>query len=100
MGDAEIIPIGTRGRPGRGTGTQPSSAARGLAGTSRAAAKAAPKAAARPEPPSAPEPEPAPEAPVEVAEETVSPRPPVTTDVPMPDGIPAGEWLAAVQAAA
>ena len=31
MGDAEIIPIGTRGRPGRGTGKQPSSAARGLA---------------------------------------------------------------------
>ena len=31
MGDAEIIPIGTRGRPGRGTGTQPSSAARSLA---------------------------------------------------------------------
>ena len=32
MGDAEIIPIGTRGRPGRGTGKQPSSAARDLAG--------------------------------------------------------------------
>jgi len=31
VGDAEIIPIGTRGRPGRGTGTRPSSAARGLA---------------------------------------------------------------------
>ena len=31
MADAEIIPIGTRGRPGRGTGTRPSSAARGLA---------------------------------------------------------------------
>ena len=32
MGDAEIIPIGTRGRPGRGTGQQkPSSAARNLA---------------------------------------------------------------------
>jgi 1-acyl-sn-glycerol-3-phosphate acyltransferase len=32
MGDAEVIPIGTRGRPGRGTGTrQPSSAARNLA---------------------------------------------------------------------
>ena len=33
MADAEIIPIGTRGRPGRGTGqAKPSSAARGLAG--------------------------------------------------------------------
>src|SRR5690349_9983014 len=31
MGDAEIIPIGTRGRPGRGTGTRPSAAARNLA---------------------------------------------------------------------
>ncbi len=35
MGDAEIIPIGTGGRPGRGTGTRPSSAARGLAPRSR-----------------------------------------------------------------
>ncbi len=33
MGDADIIPIGTRGRPGRGSGSQrPSSAARNLAG--------------------------------------------------------------------
>ncbi|MGA8846668.1 MAG: 1-acyl-sn-glycerol-3-phosphate acyltransferase, partial [Nocardioides sp.] len=30
-GDAEIIPIGTRGRPGRGTGKRPSAAARSLA---------------------------------------------------------------------
>ncbi len=36
MGDAEIIPIGTRGRPGRGTGKQPSSAARGLAPSKKA----------------------------------------------------------------
>ena len=42
MADAEIIPIGTRGRPGRGTGSpKPSSAARSLA------AKPAPKAAAK-----------------------------------------------------
>ena len=34
MSDAEIIPIGTRGRPGRGTGKAPSSAARSLAGGS------------------------------------------------------------------
>ena len=35
MADAEIIPIGTRGRPGRGVGqAKPSSAARSLAGTS------------------------------------------------------------------
>lgn len=31
MADAEIIPIGTRGRPGRGAGSKPSSAARNLA---------------------------------------------------------------------
>lgn len=45
MADAEIIPIGTRGRPGRGTGTRPSSAARGLApksGTPRKPAADAP----------------------------------------------------------
>ncbi|MGO4256512.1 1-acyl-sn-glycerol-3-phosphate acyltransferase [Marmoricola sp. RAF53] len=40
MGDAEIIPIGTRGKPGRGTGSaKPSSSARNLAG--RPAAKPA-----------------------------------------------------------
>ena len=38
MGDAEIIPIGTRGRPGRGTGTRPSAAARNLAPRSRTGA--------------------------------------------------------------
>jgi 1-acyl-sn-glycerol-3-phosphate acyltransferase len=43
VADAEIIPIGTRGRPGRGTGSpKPSSAARNLA------AKPAPKAAPKP----------------------------------------------------
>jgi len=36
MGDADIIPIGTRGRPGRATGTRPSAAARNLAGKARA----------------------------------------------------------------
>jgi hypothetical protein len=36
MPDAEVIPLGTRGRPGRGTGSaKPSSAARGLAGGAR-----------------------------------------------------------------
>ena len=35
MGDAEIIPLGTRGRPGRGTGrTKPSAPSRNLAGGS------------------------------------------------------------------
>jgi 1-acyl-sn-glycerol-3-phosphate acyltransferase len=46
VGDAEIIPIGTRGRPGRGTGKdRPSSAARNLAATrpSRAAETTTPR---------------------------------------------------------
>jgi hypothetical protein len=53
MGDAEIIPIGTRGRPGRGTGKQPSSAARNLApGTRQPVSpprKTAPRRASRAE---------------------------------------------------
>jgi 1-acyl-sn-glycerol-3-phosphate acyltransferase len=43
VGDAEIIPIGTRGRPGRGSGTaRPSSSARDLAGGGRAKPPARP----------------------------------------------------------
>ena len=45
MGDAEIIPIGTRGKPGRGTGeAKPSSNSRSLAakGPAKAASKPAP----------------------------------------------------------
>jgi 1-acyl-sn-glycerol-3-phosphate acyltransferase len=51
MGDAEIIPIGTRGKPGRGTGSsKPSSSARDLATKipTKAAPKRAPKAKAEP----------------------------------------------------
>ncbi|KQW46985.1 glycerol acyltransferase [Nocardioides sp. Root1257] len=97
MGDAEIIPIGTRGRPGRGTGTQPSSAARGLAPKT-----AAPKSATRPAPATkaAPKPKPKPKAKPKAASEATAPEPtraPTTTDVPMPNGIPAADWLAAVQ---
>jgi 1-acyl-sn-glycerol-3-phosphate acyltransferase len=51
MGDAEIIPIGTRGRPGRGTGTRPSAAARGLA------PQASRKGTAKPPPADEPAPE-------------------------------------------
>jgi 1-acyl-sn-glycerol-3-phosphate acyltransferase len=43
VADAEIIPLGTRGRPGRGTGSaKPSASARNLAGAQRAAAKKTP----------------------------------------------------------
>ena len=56
MGDAEIIPLGTRGRPGRGSGSStPSSSSRSLAGgsTSAAARAAAAAAASREQHPSA-----------------------------------------------
>lgn len=47
MSDADIIPIGTGGRPGRGTGkVRPSAAARGLAGSTPRKATPAKKAAA------------------------------------------------------
>jgi 1-acyl-sn-glycerol-3-phosphate acyltransferase len=90
VADAEIIPIGTRGRPGRGTGsTQPSSAARRLAG-SAAAGKAPPR---RPAPKAEPAPEAQPEAPA-------AERPPVVAvDREPTDGIPVSDWLAAFQEA-
>lgn len=66
MADAEIIPIGTRGQPGRATGTRPSSAARGLAPGKKSAAK---RPAA--EAPAAPEVDPAPGA--DTAEERPAP---------------------------
>jgi 1-acyl-sn-glycerol-3-phosphate acyltransferase len=93
VGDAEIIPIGTRGRPGRGTGKQPSSAARDLAGGSRpATAKATPKRAR-----SAPHADPAPE-PVAASGPGLSERPAtITRDRGPMAGIPASDWLAAFQ---
>ncbi|HEU4511560.1 MAG TPA: 1-acyl-sn-glycerol-3-phosphate acyltransferase [Nocardioidaceae bacterium] len=48
MADAEIIPIGTRGRPGRGTGNaKPSASARSLAGGAKPKTPSAPKRAAK-----------------------------------------------------
>jgi 1-acyl-sn-glycerol-3-phosphate acyltransferase len=107
MGDAEIIPIGTRGRPGRGTGNKPSSAARSLApdkapGRAAKPAKPAPKPATKPEVVEAA----VEEAPAEIAEiadsnEQSEPRAPVTTRERLPrGGIPSGELLAAFQHAA
>lgn len=48
MADAEIIPIGTRGRPGRGTGRKTSAAARSLAPTKKTAARKSPPASKAP----------------------------------------------------
>ncbi|MET3961404.1 1-acyl-sn-glycerol-3-phosphate acyltransferase [Marmoricola sp. OAE513] len=68
MGDAEIIPIGTRGKPGRGTGSdKPSSSARGLVGKTPAK-KAAPKKATAKKPKAV-------EAPVVAPAETPVPEP-------------------------
>jgi hypothetical protein len=108
MPDAEVIPLGTRGRPGRGTGnSKPSSAARSLAGGA-AAKKAAPrKKAAAPDtpapPPVAPQPD---DAPQQAAADAPQ-QPP--RDIPRADsvldrepqgGIPVGDWLAAFTTAA
>ncbi|HEU5037214.1 MAG TPA: 1-acyl-sn-glycerol-3-phosphate acyltransferase [Nocardioides sp.] len=110
MGDAEIIPIGTRGRPGRGSGSaQPSSAARGLA-PKQPAKKAAPprKAPAKKAPPRQPaaeaagssDPQPA-QQPTPQAGPVEAERPPVlAVDRAPAGGIPATEWLAALQGAA
>jgi 1-acyl-sn-glycerol-3-phosphate acyltransferase len=106
VGDAEIIPIGTRGRPGRGTGTQPSSAARSLAPSSKAKPRS--KAADEPveatidttaESPFPPVEETAPAGTAERAQR--SERGPVTTRERHPlRGIPTADWLAAFQHAA
>jgi 1-acyl-sn-glycerol-3-phosphate acyltransferase len=84
--DAVVIPIGTGGRPGRGSGSaRPSSAARNLAPSARKSSrKASPK--------KAPVTKPAPSA-TGPAEEVVPDAPPTT-------GIPVGEWLSALQGAA
>ena len=117
MGDAEIIPIGTRGKPGRGTGSdKPSSSARGL--VAKPAAKRTPKPKVAPTSDTAtpdvtaPGVEPAETKPVPASgpaggiptpraplDELV--RPPVTTDHPKPTaGLPAVDWMAGVTTAA
>ncbi len=62
MADAEVIPLGTRGKPGRGTGSsKPSSAARNLAAPAAGRARR-PRPVARSRPPSRPERPPTPAA--------------------------------------
>ncbi len=110
MPDAEVIPLGTRGKPGRGTGSsKPSSAARTLAGSAAIPRKKAvpPRreaepadvppedAATEPEPTESPadvetgtDPAPEPSAPAEVRERTPT------------GGIPVGDWVQALTSAA
>jgi 1-acyl-sn-glycerol-3-phosphate acyltransferase len=97
---AQIIPIGTHGRPGRGTGRErPSSAARGLVGTPKATAKkaapAVPKPAAR-KPAATPQP-----TAQQKSADPAAVRPAVTTEDRHPlAGVPIGDWLSAFQGAA
>jgi 1-acyl-sn-glycerol-3-phosphate acyltransferase len=99
VGDAEVIPLGTRGRPGRGTGSaRPSSAARNLAGP--AARK---KAAPRPTPAPAPVADGGPEVPEQQAPHVVPDQaPPRAESVAerRAGGIPVGDWLEALAGAA
>jgi 1-acyl-sn-glycerol-3-phosphate acyltransferase len=102
VGDAEIIPIGTGGRPGRGTGsTRPSRASRTLAGGAKPAARRTPQP-----PPTTVGPDRKPE-PAAVHDLGGSAtrggpgRPTTTTRGRAPGaGITPGEWLSAFQTGA
>jgi 1-acyl-sn-glycerol-3-phosphate acyltransferase len=117
MTDADIIPIGTRGKPGRGTGkARPSAAARSLAGKpgktvgpEKAEPDSAVPAPPAPKTPLAETPAPRKQAPPKKAppprrtesEDTPLERPPVRTEEVHPvGGIPTSDWLAAFQHAA
>ena len=96
VGDAEIIPIGTRGRPGRGTGQR--QAVRGLAQPRRPrrrARKTAPAARTAPAERPTDRRRAAARAPAEPpAARPAAPRAPATTEEREPAaGIPAGDWL-------
>ncbi|WP_030483161.1 lysophospholipid acyltransferase family protein [Nocardioides aequoreus] len=108
MGDAEIIPLGTRGRPGRGSGAQrPSSTSRGLAAGRPAARSGVPRQGA-PEAASEEHVEPVEpvvqpeEAPTSAADPSPSPRAAARTEhrLPGPPASSPGEWLAALTTAA
>ena len=101
MADADIIPLGARGEPGRGSGRKPSTAARSLA------AGRGPRSARRPDPAAAPPVVEAPE-PVDVAEPIAMPVRSLDADIAAraareaagraevrPHGIPADELLRA-----
>jgi 1-acyl-sn-glycerol-3-phosphate acyltransferase len=94
--EAKVIPIGTGGRPGRGTGSaRPSSAARSLAPAAKApAAKkpAARKAAPKPDNPVAET--------TTAGDKPAAPRAATTTEDRPTSGIPVGDWLQALQGAA
>ena len=94
MGDAEIIPIGTGGRPGRGSGSaRPSNASRGLAGdAARATRKPSPRGPGRGRPTLADD---ATEIPVREVR-----RPTTTQDRSLLGTMSPGDWLSALQTGA
>jgi 1-acyl-sn-glycerol-3-phosphate acyltransferase len=105
--DAKVIPIGTGGRPGRGSGSaRPSSAARNLAPAAKkpaakkpAAKKAAGKAGKAGQAGSKPAVQPAADPAAETpGEDRTTAGGPTTTEPRT--GIPVGDWLAALQGAA
>jgi 1-acyl-sn-glycerol-3-phosphate acyltransferase len=111
MGDAEIIPIGTRGRPGRGSASGGSKASRDLAGPAKkAAARKAPAESPRPDPATGPADghvddlvgEALGAGPAEATEVETPVRDVVREAVTAQDrgplaGIPVGDWMAAFQ---
>jgi 1-acyl-sn-glycerol-3-phosphate acyltransferase len=108
VGDAEIIPIGTRGRPGRGQGSgKPSAASRSLAPGVRKAAPKKERPTTQPEADQGAATDPF-ETPgtsgTTGTAETTGPtrqRAPAYAEEQVPTGgIPAGDWLAAFQHAA
>ncbi len=87
MADAEIIPIGNRGRPGRGSRTTPSAAARALAPQQRSARASEPAEPAEPAELADPEaPAPAPVTSPTRRQRRTSPRPPVV-DLPTSEAV-------------
>jgi 1-acyl-sn-glycerol-3-phosphate acyltransferase len=105
MGDAEVIPLGTRGRPGRGTGSsKPSAAARNLAPSETKPRKSSEQTP--PETAEQPRVEPAVEQPAveQPAVEQPAVRP-TASEVEVRDrapegGIPVADWIQALTAAA
>ncbi len=114
MPDADVIPLGTRGKPGRGTGSaKPSAAARNLAGAAKkpAAAKerARPPAAETPPQQDAPEPTPPEPQAGRTAAEPPAAEPAAVEELPRAEsvrdrepagGIPVSDWLHAFTTAA
>ncbi len=116
MADAEVIPLGTRGKPGRGTGSsKPSSAARTLAAPGGAKPGATKKPLPTPPPDHADPVDPADEsgqtdrsgqaAPAETAAPAPDPAPERTGQLEVTDrtptgGIPVSDWVSALTSAA